>query len=127
MVETIIIDIPVQDQTPELILKPVGPDQISIEIAQVMKGDKGDKGDQGDPGPEGPEGPEGPPGSSATYTWTQSLPLAIWTIPHNTGRYPTVVVVNAAGIVVTPDIRYIDDNIVRVTHSTALTGKAYLN
>lgn len=127
MVETIVIDIPVHDQVPDLVLKPVGPDSISIEIAQVMKGDKGDTGDTGPIGPVGPEGPQGPAGSSATYTWVQSSPLAIWTIPHNTGRFPSVTVVNTDGITLTPDVRYIDDNIVRVTHSVPLTGKAYLN
>lgn len=126
MVDTIIIEIPIEDQIPDLVLTPIGTDSISIEIAQVIKGDKGDKGDTG-VGEPGPVGPPGPPGSSATYTWNQTSPLAIWTIPHNTGRFPSVTVVNSSGIVVTPDVRYIDDNTVRVTHSVALTGIAYLN
>lgn len=128
MVDTIEIEIPIQDQIPDLILKPVGPDQISIEIAQVVKGDKGDPGEEGPPGPPGEPGPIGPPGPPlGTFTWTQTSALTIWTIPHNLGRFPSVTVVNGSDVVVTPDIRYMDNNTVRVTHSVALTGKAYLN
>lgn len=122
MVDTTIeIEIPIQDQIPDLILKPVAPDQITIEIGNVMKGDKGDPGDPG------PPGPAGPPGPVVTFIWEQALPAAIWTVPHNLGRFPSVMVVTNTGAVITPDILYIDNNTVRISHSSALSGKAYLN
>lgn len=62
-----------------------------------------------------------------TYTWTQSLALAVWTIPHNLDKYPSVTVVDGLGVRIEPDVVYADSNIVTVTHSAALAGKAYLN
>jgi hypothetical protein len=66
-------------------------------------------------------------GESSTFTWNQTLALAVWTVPHNLRRYPAVTVVDTLGNVVAPDMRYVDNNIVQITHGTALAGKAYLN
>lgn len=66
-------------------------------------------------------------GSGNTYTWTQSISLAVWTIPHNLGRFPSVTVVDNLNNKVEPDILYLDNNSVQITHGVALVGKAYLN
>lgn len=68
-----------------------------------------------------------PGGEGSTYTWNQVQALATWTIPHNLGRFPSVTAVDTTGGVVIPDLRYIDKNVVQITHGAALAGKAYLN
>lgn len=77
---------------------------------------------------QGPPGPAGPPGAGASgvFVWEQSIPLAVWTVPHNQNRYPAVTVTDAAGNVVQPDVRYVDDNIVQVSHGLPMTGSVYL-
>lgn len=66
-------------------------------------------------------------GGNVTYTWPQTVPLAVWTIPHNMNRYPSVTVVDGLGNRVEPDVKYLDENIVQITHGGALAGLAYLN
>lgn len=66
-------------------------------------------------------------GSASTFTWLQSIPLAVWTIAHNLGRFPAVTVVDTTGAVVEPDVKYIDSTTIQVTHGAAYAGKAYLN
>lgn len=62
-----------------------------------------------------------------TYPWTQSIPLAVWTIPHNLDKYPSVTVVDTLNNKIEPDIKYLDENNVQITHGVALAGKAFLN
>lgn len=62
-----------------------------------------------------------------SFTWTQNIALAVWTIPHNMGKYPSVAVCDHVGNIVHPDISYIDNNTVQITHGSAFAGKAYLN
>lgn len=81
---------------------------------------------RGLPGPRGPAGPSGGAGG-ATYTYTQATASAVWTVPHNLGRYPSVVVADHLGNVVIADVAYLDENTIRVTHATPLTGVAYCN
>lgn len=78
---------------------------------------------------QGPPGPQGPPGggAGATYTHTQSVAAAVWTVPHNLGRYPSITVVDNLGGQLYPDVRYIDTDIAQITHSVPLTGRAYCN
>ncbi len=73
-------------------------------------------------------GPQGIPGSAAaTYTHLQTAALSIWTVPHNLGRKPSITVVDNLDQRIEPDVTYIDDNTVRITHGSALTGKVYCN
>lgn len=67
------------------------------------------------------------PGAGSTYTWTQSISLAVWTVPHNLGRFPSVTVVDNLNNKIEPDIQYLDNNNIQITHGVALVGKAYLN
>ena len=66
-------------------------------------------------------------GGYAGYTHTQSTALAIWTVPHNLNRKPTVTVVDNLDRRVEPDVSYIDFNIVRITHASPQIGKVYVN
>lgn len=77
-------------------------------------------GDQGPPGRNGTNG-------ANTFTWEQDTPLAVWTIPHNLTRYPSVTVVDTLGQKVEPDVSYVDDSIVKITHGQPCAGKAYIN
>lgn len=71
-------------------------------------------------------GPPGAPGGS-TYTHTQAIPAAVWTVPHNLGRRPSVTVADHLGNVVHADVAYLDNDLVQVTHGSAITGFAYCN
>lgn len=61
------------------------------------------------------------------FTWNQTTPLVVWTIPHNLNKYPSVSVVDNLGNVVYSDVSYVDSNTVQVTYGSAFAGKAYLN
>lgn len=63
----------------------------------------------------------------STFSWIQSIALAIWTIPHNLKRFPSVTVVDSLGNRVEPDVKYIDANIVQVIHGSPFAGTAYIN
>lgn len=77
-------------------------------------------------GQRGPAGKDGTPGGT-TFEWTQDIPLAVWTVPHNLGRFPSVTVVDHLGNRVEPDVTYIDQNIVQITHGRPEIGKAFFN
>lgn len=61
------------------------------------------------------------------YVHNQSTPSAIWNISHNLGKRPAVAVVDSADDVVYGDVKYIDDNTVKLTFVGSFSGKAYLN
>lgn len=71
-------------------------------------------------------GPRGAPGST-TYVHQQVSPSAVWTIAHNTGRYPSVTVVDSAGSTVFGDVTYIDDDTLTISFSGGFAGEAFLN
>lgn len=74
------------------------------------------------------KGEPGEPGAAAgTYPHTQSIAAAVWTVPHNLNRHPSVTTTDNLGNVIHGDVLYVDTNIVRITHGTALTGFAYCN
>lgn len=66
-------------------------------------------------------------GIDQTYTHTQAVASAEWTISHNLNKRPSVTVVDSAGTVVVGDVQYIDDNTVTITFIGAFSGAAYLN
>ncbi|MFI8384810.1 hypothetical protein [Pseudomonas sp. NPDC079086] len=77
----------------------------------------------------GRQGPAGRPGTNGgeTFQFEQEDPLAVWTVPHNLQRRPSVMVTDLAGNAVISDIRYIDDNIIQITHGRPVSGFAYCN
>lgn len=77
----------------------------------------------------GVRGPVGVPGSGAgeTYSHTQATPADVWTVPHNLDRRPSVVVTDLSGNAVLSDFRYVDSNIIQITHGRPVAGYAYCN
>ncbi len=77
----------------------------------------------------GRQGPAGRPGINGgeTYPHHQVIPADVWTIPHNLQRRPSVMVTDLAGNTVISDIRYVDDNIIQITHGRPVAGFAYCN
>ncbi|MES2948678.1 MAG: hypothetical protein V4858_09060 [Pseudomonadota bacterium] len=77
----------------------------------------------------GPQGVPGTPGGAggATYTHTQSIALAVWTVAHNLGRFPSITITDPLGRVIVPDVEYLDNNLVQITHGLPLAGFAYCN
>lgn len=78
-------------------------------------------------GPAGPAGPAGAPGG-AVYTFTQATPAAQWTIPHNLGRRPPIVLRLASDPQepVYTDVTYVDENTALVTWPSPESGWADL-
>lgn len=87
----------------------------------------------GVPGPPGPEGPQGPPGSggggggSGSYTYIQSVPSAFWTITHNLGYYPAVMVWDTANDMIQADVDHISPSQLTIGFNTAISGRAYMS
>lgn len=73
------------------------------------------------------QGVPGPPGGSNTYRHQQSTPLATWTVVHNMGTRPAVTVTDHLDNQVLADVRYIDDNILQITHGLPMIGNVYCN
>lgn len=64
---------------------------------------------------------------ASTYIYTQIAPAQIWTIVHNLGRYPPVLIVDSAGTVVLGNITYVSNQEVQVSFTAAFAGKAFIN
>lgn len=62
-----------------------------------------------------------------TYIHTQSIVSNTWTINHNLKKFPSITVIDTAGTQVIGKIEYVDENNVKLTFSSAFSGKAYLN
>ncbi|MDR2333762.1 MAG: hypothetical protein LBE61_09785 [Burkholderiaceae bacterium] len=84
---------------------------------------------RGIPGPAGPPGPPGPGGGAggASYEHQQTAAAAVWTVAHNLDRHPGVTVTDHLGQLIAPDVKYIDADIVQITHSVPMVGYAYFN
>jgi hypothetical protein len=63
----------------------------------------------------------------STYSYSQISPQTTWTIAHNLGKYPSVMVVDSGGNIVIGDINYISENEITVIFNSAFSGVAYLN
>lgn len=92
-----------------LVLSP-SPVAISVELQPMLRGEKGDPGD-----------------AISRYVHTQADPAAVWTVPHNLHVRPSVTVVDHLGRQVFPDVVYLDNDIVHITHGNAITGAVYCN
>lgn len=121
----------VKDET--VVIEPT-PDVVILVAGNI--GPPGENGPQGIPGATGPpgttgaQGPQGPPGATGvdvTYIHTQSVLSATWTVTHNLGKYPSVMVVDSGDTVLIPNVTYLDLNQVSISFGAATSGKAYLN
>jgi hypothetical protein len=54
-------------------------------------------------------------------------PSQEWDIIHNLEKYPSVTVVNSAGVWVIGEVEYKDNNRLIVSFSSEFSGRAYLN
>lgn len=64
---------------------------------------------------------------NGTYIHTQDVPLAVWVITHNLGKFPSVTIVDNLNQVVVADITYNNSNTVTLSFTSAFAGYAYLN
>ena len=62
-----------------------------------------------------------------TYTHSQSVASATWTINHNLGRKPSVTIADSGGNVQIGEVLYNSDNEITVTFAAAFGGYAHLN
>ena len=62
-----------------------------------------------------------------TFAYNQAISSNVWEIKHDLDKYPAVTVVDSGGSVVIGEIVYIDKNNVRITFTSAFSGKAYFN
>mgnify|MGYP006266974905 CR=1 FL=1 len=62
-----------------------------------------------------------------SYTHTQSIASAVWTITHNLGFKPSVELFNAGSQEIDGDVLHLSDNVVQVTFTIPITGFARLN
>lgn len=62
-----------------------------------------------------------------TFVYNQVTSSDVWEIEHNLDKYPSVMVVDSGETVVIGEIVYIDKNNIRITFTSAFSGKAYLN
>ena len=65
--------------------------------------------------------------SRVSYTHTQGVASATWTINHNLHFHPNVTVQDSAGNIVEGEIAYTNSDSLVVTFSTAFSGEAYLS
>jgi hypothetical protein len=76
-------------------------------------------------------GPIVAPASAAlgdkSYDHIQGSSSTTWTINHNLGKHPSIVVIDSAGNVIEGDPTYPTLNQVIIHFSAAFSGKAYLN
>ena len=66
-------------------------------------------------------------GVTKTFIFTQGSPSAIWVIPHNMDKFPSIEVVDTGDSVVIPTVHYDNSNQITATFGSATSGKAYLN
>ena len=62
-----------------------------------------------------------------TFAYNQAISSNVWEIKHDLDKYPAITVVDSGGSVVIGEIVYIDKNNVRITFTSAFSGKAYFN
>lgn len=65
--------------------------------------------------------------SDAAFIYTQTTPVATWTIAHNLDKYPSVTTMDSVGNQIIGDVTYTDLNNLTVTFTSNIAGKAYLN
>lgn len=111
-----------------VVTTPVAASSITThEVEQVVLQQAGIAGP---PGPTGDQGPQGLPGPSGalgnTFIFHQDTPLAIWTIVHSLGTFPSVTVLDSTGAQVMGDLLYLDASTVQLTFSAPFSGVAYL-
>ena len=106
--------------------------QLAGSGLQGIAGPTGPLGLTGSTGPAGPTGAIGPtgltgPSGDLSYQFVQGPASVDWLITHNLGKFPSVTVVDSSGEEVEGEVKYLNNNSLRVIFSAAFTGNAYLN
>jgi len=65
--------------------------------------------------------------SIGTFVFTQGVPSANWSIPHDLNKFASVTVVNESNEVMLGNVIYIDYQNIEIRFSAPFSGKAYLN
>jgi hypothetical protein len=65
--------------------------------------------------------------SDKSFTWTQSISLPTWTVPHNLAKKVSPIILDALGNTVIADFIYIDSNVIQIQHGIAMTGSVICN
>jgi len=65
--------------------------------------------------------------NTSTYIHEQGIASDTWVINHKLGKFPSVTVVDSAGMVFDTSVQYNDENTCTVYINGATKGKAYLN
>lgn len=65
-------------------------------------------------------------GEWSTYTHVQRSPASTWTVEHGLGRHANVVVTDTADQVVVADVTYVSDDVVQISFSDPIAGRAYI-
>jgi len=73
-------------------------------------------------------GPPGPPGASQTsYNHQQFQPALVWTVDHNLGFFPSVIIFDTTGREVLGGVTNPTPNRTTLTFSAAIAGSARLS
>lgn len=74
------------------------------------------------------QGPAGPTGTGDKhYAHDQMTPSASWTVTHNLGKFPAIMIVDSSGNVVEGNIQHVDTTQAILTFTSAFSGMAYCN
>jgi len=67
------------------------------------------------------------PSGDLSFIHTQSSPLITWSITHNLGKYPAVVILDSNNDVVESQVHHTDNNSVVLSFNVAVSGIAIFN
>ena len=66
-------------------------------------------------------------GGDKHFTFSQSVPSAVWNVTHNLGKNPSVSITDINGYEVYAEVDYINENELVIKFADALKGSAYMN
>lgn len=99
-----------------------------VSPSVLVTGVRGPSGSMGQQGAQGPPGPPGQDGSGVqSYRHVQAMASSSWTVEHNLGFFPNVVIVDSTRSTVEGEIVYVDINTLIVNFTAPFGGEAYLS
>jgi hypothetical protein len=127
-----------QSTTEEVVLPPPGytdldfgnPNEEANQVIDItlLPGVPGQRGPTGPAGPAGPAGANGQNGvSGGFFNYTPSDARNIWTITHNLGYQPNVMVIDSVGNEYFGTVVYTNSNSLTITFTAAVYATAHLS
>lgn len=111
-----------------------GQPEVDIAILPGVPGQRGPRGVEGEAGPSGPAGAAGATGatgpqgvSGGSFVYTPADARETYTITHNLGYQPNVMVVDSFGTEYLGQIVYTNSNSLTITFTSAVYATAYLS